>query len=90
MFEAFFAKLAGKFLHHKLELTEGTLPTKPWYRSETIWSDVLTIVIAIVGFVDVYVTHGKIVSSPIYGTILTLLGAMGIHGRLTSDTKIGS
>lgn len=89
MFETFFAKLAGKFLHHKLDLTEGTLPTKSWWKSETIWSDVLTVVMAIVGLVDTYFTHGKIVSSPIYGTILTLLGAMGIHGRVTAQTKIG-
>lgn len=65
------------------------MPTKPWWRSETIWSDVLTVVMAIVGVLDTYITHGKIVSSPIYATILTLLGAMGIHGRVTAETKIG-
>lgn len=65
------------------------MDTKSWWKSTTIWSDILTIVVAIVGVLDTYITHGKIVSSPIYGTILALLGGMGIKGRVSADTKIG-
>ena len=62
--------------------------TKPWYQSKTIWSDVLTFLMALVPVCDtLYGTH--IASSPFYGQGLMLLGLVGIHGRLTSNTTIG-
>lgn len=64
------------------------MPTKPWYQSKTIWSDIATIILAVVGFVDKYYTHGVIVASPFYSMALTFLGAMGIYSRSTSTTTI--
>lgn len=90
MFDNFLAKIAGKFAANKLNLQEGApMPTKPWYSSKTVWSDVVTILLAILGFVDKTWTGGHIVSSPFYSMALSFLGAMGIYGRVSADTKIG-
>lgn len=62
--------------------------SKPWYQSKTIWSDVLTFVMALVPVVDgLYGTH--IAENPLYGQALMCLGLVGIHGRINADTKIG-
>lgn len=91
MFESLFAKIAGKAVASKLNLQEGPpMPSKPWYSSKTVWSDVITILLAIIGFVDKTWTGGHIVSSPFYSMALTFLGAMGIYGRTTATTTIGS
>ena len=61
---------------------------KPWYQSKTIWSDVLTVVMALAPAIDsIWMTH--ITTSPFYAQGLMLLGAMGIHGRITGTTNIG-
>ena len=64
------------------------MPTKEWYKSKTIWSDIITIVIAIVGVIDKNWTGGHIVASPLYGMAITFLGALGIYGRATSNTEL--
>jgi hypothetical protein len=65
-----------------------TVAVKPWWASKTIWSDVLTIFMALAPAVDsIWATH--ITTSPFYAQGLMLLGAMGIHGRITSNTQIG-
>ncbi len=66
------------------------MPSKPWYQSKTIWSDIATIVLAILGLVDKYATHGVITASPFYSMALTFLGAMGIYTRSTATTTISS
>lgn len=91
MFDNFFASIAGKFVSSKLKLQEGPpMPSKPWYESKTIWSDVVTVLLSILGLVDKYVTGGHIVSSPFYSMALTFLGAMGIYGRTTATTTVSS
>jgi len=90
MFENFFAKIAGKAVASKLKLQEdATMPTKPWYQSKTMWSDIITILLAIVGFADKHFTGGHIVASPFYSMALTFLGAMGLYGRANATTQIG-
>ena len=66
------------------------MPTKPWYQSKTVWSDIVTILMAILGFVDKTWTGGHIVASPFYSMALTFLGAMGIYGRANATTTITS
>ena len=64
------------------------LPSKSWWTSKTVWSDILTIVMALAPAVDtVCGTH--VTSNPFFGQALAILGAMGIHGRLTANTTIG-
>lgn len=89
IFDSLLEKLAGKWIAKKMDLQEGDMDeTKPWYKSTTIWSDIVTILVAIGGFVDMRFTHGKIATSPIYQTVLAVLGAMGIYGRATATAKI--
>lgn len=90
IFQNFWAKMAGKFIAGKIDLQEDSqMESKPWYKSKTIWSDVATIAVAIVGFVDVHFTGGKIIASPAYQAVLAVLGGLGIYTRSTSTTKIG-
>lgn len=86
----FAIKMFGRNVASKLNLQEGTMPSKPWYTSKTIWSDVVTILLAILGFVDKTWTGGHIVSSPFYSMALTFLGAMGLYGRATATTTISN
>lgn len=88
MFEKLIAKFAGKWLAKKTNLQEGTMGTKKWYTSKTIWSDVATVAISIVGLVDVHFTGGKIATNPIYQTVLALLGGMGIYTRVNATTTL--
>lgn len=81
--------MAGKWMAKKVDLQEGTMETKTWYKSKTIWSDIATVAVSIVGLVDVHFTGGKIATNPIYQTILAILGGMGIYTRSTATTKIG-
>lgn len=86
----FVLRFFGKRIGEDLNLQEGKMDeTKPWYQSKTIWSDVATIAITIVGFVDVHFTGGKIATSPYYQGILALLGGMGIYTRANATAKIG-
>ena len=60
---------------------------KSWWKSKTVWSDILTLIMAILPAIDnVYGTH--ITTNPAYSTGLALLAAMGIHGRVTADSVI--
>lgn len=65
------------------------METKKWYMSKTIWSDIATIAVSIVGLVDVHFTGGKIATNPFYQTALGLLGGAGIYSRVNATTKIG-
>lgn len=62
--------------------------TKPWYTSKTIWSDVATIAVAVVGFVDLHFAHGHIATNPFYQGVLAILGGMGIYTRSTATDKL--
>lgn len=80
----------GKRVADKLDLQEDSKMdgTKPWYKSQTLWSDILTIVTLCVGVADTHFgTH--IASTTTYATILSGLALIGIHGRYTAAAKIG-
>jgi len=79
----------GKWIANKLNLGENMDGTKKIWKSKTFWSDVVTIVLAIIGLVDTYFTGGKIAGNPAYQTLLAILGGVGIHGRATATQKIG-
>lgn len=83
-------RLIGKDFASKLGLQEGIKMDgiKPWYMSKTIWSDVATVVLAIVGFVDLHYSHGQIATNPIYQAVLGVLGATGIYTRSQATDKL--
>lgn len=65
---------------------------KVWWKSKTILSDILTILLVLYGgLVTVLAGHGinlPAMDSPVFGFVLTILAGMGIHGRVTSTGKI--
>lgn len=78
-------KLAGRKVADKLELQEDSkMESKPWWKSQTIWSAVVA------GVIGVYNTVAPLKGlPPVPEWVYTLLGAIGIHGRVTADAKIG-
>jgi hypothetical protein len=67
------------------------MPTKPWWQSKTIWSDVVTIGIALYGSVAGNLApdlgfHLK----PIPAAVLTVLGMLGVYGRATANTTLNN
>lgn len=89
-FQNIVAKFVGQRISKAADLKEGQMETKNWYKSKTIWSDIATVAVSIVGLVDVHFTGGKIATNPAYQMILAVLGGMGIYTRSTAHTKISS
>jgi len=78
-------KLIGKQVANKLELQEDkNMESKPWYKSQTIWTAVIAGVLGIYGAVSTI--HPL---PPIPEWVYTLLGAVGLHGLRTAATKVG-
>ena len=61
---------------------------KSWFQSKTIWSDILTLIVAAYT-AAVPLWNLPPVSGPIVSTILAVLAGFGIYGRTTATTKIG-
>lgn len=79
--ESFFAKLAGKLAAKKLGLTEGTMETKKWYLSKTVWVGIVT------GLLGIYMSIPGLPTIPEW--VFALLGGLGVYTRVTATTKIG-
>ena len=75
------AKLIGKFASKKLNLQEGTVETKKWYTSKTVWVGIVT------GVLGIYMSIPGL--PPIPEWVFAILGGMGIYTRVTATTKIG-
>lgn len=68
-------------------MVETMEETKSLLESKTVWSDILTIVVAILPLVDQY-WGANVVGSPLYTAVLAFLGSLGIYGRITATTRI--
>lgn len=91
MFEILIAKIIGNTIKKKLNLEEGIMPTKPWYKSVTIWSDIVTILVGTYATAQTTLAPHLGVNLPnIPGWVLAFLGALGVYGRSTATTTIGS
>lgn len=74
------ARMAGKKIGKELNKMEDS---KKWYASKTIWAGVVAVLIA------AYNTGSTSFGwPPVPDWVFTLLGAIGIYGRKTADTKI--
>ena len=83
------AKLIAKKIAKNLDLQEGKMEDgKKWWKSETIWSDVLTVVVSLWGVMTPILADHGINLPAIPPLLLTFLGAMGIHGRVTASKPI--
>lgn len=85
------AKLAGKFLAKKLDLKEGTVEdSKKWYQSKAVLAGLATALFGTYELVKTNVAPNFGWTLPdIPSWVFTLLGAMGIWGRVTAEKKIG-
>lgn len=82
----FILNMFGRRLADKLKLTEGYMPTKPWYKSKTILASIVT---GLIGIYTSLIANGVHLPS-IPAWIVTILSAIGIYGRITATTTIGS
>jgi hypothetical protein len=85
MFETLFAKLAGSWIGRKLKLEDKMDDSKSWYKSRTIWAGVVAVLIALYNSIGANL-HAL---PAIPDWVFALLGAVGVYGRVTADTKIG-
>lgn len=67
------------------------LTTKKWYQSKTIVAGALGIVLAAYLFVQTnFLPSLPVPPANVIESIVGILSAVGIFGRVTADTKIGS
>lgn len=80
------AKKAGREIAKKLNLTEGTPMEngKPWYKSKTVWTAIVTALISAVGPVSKAFGHEIIIPEWVYG----VLAGLGLYGLRTSKEEI--
>lgn len=61
--------------------------TKAWYKSKGIWAGVLTSVLGIYSLLRAYIQALPDLT-PFYPIAITLLGALGVYGRVDASGKI--
>jgi uncharacterized membrane protein len=61
--------------------------TKPWYLSKTVWAGIIT---ALVGAAQtIGLQFGvNILDNHVVSIVLTVLGVLGVYGRVSSTTTI--
>ena len=81
-------QIVAKKVARNLDLKEGGMEDgKKWYKSKTIISMIVAILISGVKLVDT-IKGTNIVGSELYATIITILSAVGIYGRVSASTEI--
>jgi hypothetical protein len=85
-----------KFIWEKIVLPKLTrevkkfMETKKWYKSKTIWSGIISILIAVYNTMrPLLAQYFNIYLPEIPDWVYTILGALGIYGRVSADKKIG-
>lgn len=85
--------MAARFAGRKIgkQLTEGPMEEKKaWFKSKTVWTGILTVVIAVYQSASPALAGSFGVHLPaIPQWLYAFLGAAGIYSRVTADTKIG-
>lgn len=86
MFQNLLAKLGGKYIASKLRLKDGPMgDTKKWYQSKGVWAGVVAV---LVGAYGTAATQFNLPAIPDW--IYSLLGALGVYGRVTATKEISS
>jgi hypothetical protein len=82
--------LVGKFIAGKLKLEEGKpMETKPWYKSKTVWSDIITILVGVYTAAQSGLAADLGHTLPVIPSwIFAILGGIGIYGRASADTSL--
>lgn len=82
------AKQIKKHLNLK-EDKPGMIDKKEWYKSKTIWAGIITILITVYNTVRPLVSENFNVNLPeIPEWVYTILGALGIYGRVSAKSVI--
>lgn len=81
------AKQIGKKLNLKED--KGMIDKKEWYKSKTVWAGIITILITLYNTARPMLFEFFNVNLPeIPAWIYTILGALGIYGRVTAKSEI--
>jgi len=59
--------------------------SKPWYLSKTVWAGVVAVAIAAYNAIS-----ANFGTPPIPDWVFGVLGALGVYGRATASTRLGS
>ena len=89
-FKNLIARKAGKKIAREIGLQEGNVEKRAWFRSKTVWSGVLAVLVA--GYNGVREPVGAqfgVTLPPIPEWAFALLGGLGIYGRATAQGPIG-
>lgn len=82
----FILRFFGRKVADKLDLQEADkMDTKEWYKSKTVIAGILA---GLMGIYNTIATAKHL--PPIPDFVYTILGAMGVYGRVTADTAIKS
>lgn len=66
------------------------METKKWYQSKTIWSGIITILITVYNTIQPLLAQYFGIKLPVIPDwVYTILGALGIYGRVVANKKIG-
>ncbi|MFN3551407.1 MAG: hypothetical protein ACK4WJ_06340 [Endomicrobiia bacterium] len=80
------AKQIGK----KLFKEDKNMDKKHWWQSKTIWSGIITILITVYNTIRPLLSENFGINLPeIPSVVYTILGALGIYGRVVANQKIG-
>lgn len=63
------------------------METKKWWQSKSVWSGIASILLGVVPLIDMNFGT-ELSTSPLYGTLVSFTGAMGIKGRVDAKTVI--
>lgn len=63
------------------------MDNKKWYLSKTIWAGIITALIGAAQTIGLQFGF-DLLANPIASMVISVLGALGIYGRVTANTSI--
>lgn len=85
-------RMIGKKIAKKLDLKEGNVEAdkKPWYKSKTVLSGAVAVIVAVYnGAREPLGANFGVSLPPIPEWVFGILGGIGIYGRVTANSKVG-
>ncbi len=82
----FVIKLIAKRIEKELDLKEGPMDKKQWWKSKGFWSNATVVIIGTYELVKANMVPGLPSIPPV---VLTLLGALGLYSRVTAEKPLG-
>ena len=63
------------------------MKSKKWWKSKTIWANILVVIVATLTAIDQQFGT-NVMQQPIVQALLAVAGVFGIYGRVKADSKI--